>query len=96
MFPAAPCKCIINKINNPHKQHSLLRTHPATMAKSDTKTPIIVASLVVVAVAISATLFVKKGGMESDGTYTCTFPNSITLALVCRSSLSDPFLYKYR
>lgn len=37
------------------------------MAKSDSKTPIIVASLVVAVVAIGATLFVKKGGMESDG-----------------------------
>jgi hypothetical protein len=43
------------------------------MAKGDTKTPIIVGSLVVVAVAIGATLFVKKGGMESDGTCTCAY-----------------------
>jgi hypothetical protein len=32
-----------------------------------------VGSLVVVTVAIGATLFVKKGGMESDGTYMCAY-----------------------
>jgi len=59
------------------------------MAKSDTKTPIIVGSLVVVAVAIGATFFVKKGGMESDGTYTCACLPTLLLYLGARLLLNS-------
>lgn len=71
MFPVAP----LTRKRYIHAHNTQLFTHtpPTTMAKGDTKTPIIVGSLVVVAVAIGATLFVKKGGMESDGTYTCAY-----------------------
>jgi hypothetical protein len=39
------------------------------MAKSDSKTPVIVASLVFVSVAVAAVVFVKTGGLESNGTF---------------------------
>jgi len=64
-FPLVQCICTCIQKQIDLQSHIIEQS----MAKSDSKTPVIVASLVFVSVAVAAVVFVKTGGLESNGTF---------------------------